>query len=613
MTRIMLTESRTKVVGGNEKDSERMAHGVGRTRLRLRQSIEQNVLDTLVFRGALSRSDMEAAIEDAEDSSIDLESILLDRYQIPKSVFGTALSDFYQCPYLPYDERTVLEPDLLKALSLDYLINNLWLPIARRGPLLDVLINDPNDPDKAWDIRRSFPGANIRYSVGLRRDIEQFLKAAKNQNKSSRLGSILSELVNDVEAVQAIEPATNNVDENDSAIVRLANHIITEADRSGASDIHIEPYADRKDTVVRFRVDGTCFTFMKIPAANRRAIISRLKIMANLDIAERRKPQDGKIRFRLSASRDIELRVATLPTAGGDEDLVLRLLTAKEPMSLEAMEFCPSTLEVIKALSRKPHGLILCVGPTGSGKTTTLHAILKHINTEERKIWTAEDPIEITQDGLRQVQVHQKIGLTFATAMRAFLRADPDVIMIGEMRDKETAEIAIEASLTGHLVLSTLHTNSAVETVVRLLDLGCDPFNFADAMLGVLAQRLCKRICPDCKVIYQPSLQEWDELSQAYGVMSCTPLVNSYGEATRLAFGQGCEACNQSGIRGRIAIHEFLFASEAIKQLIQAKARPLDMLTTAVADGMVTLLQNGIQKVLQGFTTYQHVRAVAMK
>ena len=290
----MQAESKTKVVGANEKDSERSATVVGRIPIRLRQNIEQNVLDSLVFRGAISRSDMEAAIEDAEHSSEDLESILLERYQIPKSVFGMALSDFYQCPYLPYDERTVLDPDLLRTLSLEYLTNHLWLPIARCGSLLDVLTNNPNDPDKAWDIRRSFPGANIRYSVGLRRDIEQFLKVAKSQNKSSRLGSILSELVHDVEAVQAIDPAANIVDENDSAIVRLANHLIIEAERLGASDIHIEPYTDRKDTVVRFRVDGTCFTFMKIPAGNRRAIISRLKSWQTLILRNVANPKMGK-------------------------------------------------------------------------------------------------------------------------------------------------------------------------------------------------------------------------------------------------------------------------------------------------------------------------------
>ena len=239
--------------------------------------------------------------------------------------------------------------------------------------------------------------------------------------------------------------------------------------------------------------------------------------MANLDIAERRKPQDGKIRFKVDKDNEIELRVATLPTSDNNEDVVMRILTAKLQMSLEEMGLAERTVEALKRMADHPYGLILCVGPTGSGKTTTLHAILAYLNTDARKIWTAEDPIEITQDGLRQLQVHPKIGLTFEAALRSFLRADPDVIMIGEMRDKETAEVALEASLTGHLVLSTLHTNSAVETVVRLLDMGCDPFNFADALLGVMAKRLCKRICQECKEPYHPTREEFDELVHSYG------------------------------------------------------------------------------------------------
>jgi type II secretory ATPase GspE/PulE/Tfp pilus assembly ATPase PilB-like protein len=352
---------------------------------------------------------------------------------------------------------------------------------------------------------------------------------------------------------------------------------------------------------------------MRIPGANRRAVVSRIKVMANLDIAERRKPQDGKIKYRLAKDRELELRVATLPTSGQDEDVVLRLLTAKHPMPLDAMEFAPAILQAIQAIAEKPYGMILCVGPTGSGKTTTLHAILKHINTDERKIWTAEDPIEITQDGLRQVQVHPKIGLTFAAAMRAFLRADPDVIMIGEMRDKETADIAIEASLTGHMVLSTLHTNSAVETVTRLLDLGCDSFNFADAMLGVLAQRLCKRICTRCKEAYHPCRQEYDELAQGYGAQAWPTLGVEYHADWRLYRGRGCESCNQTGFKGRVPLHELLFPTENMKQRIQTRSRTAEMLALALEEGMVTLVQDGIRKTLQGLTTYRQVRAVAMK
>ena len=576
-------------------------------------TIEQNVLDALVYRGIISQADVRAAVEESKVCQLDLEAVLIDRYHVPKQALGSALSDFYQCPYLPYDERTVIDSDLLKTLNVDYLKNNLWLPIARRGSLIDILTSDPHDLDKGWDMRRTFPGVTIRYAVGLRRDIEQFLQLAKGQGTSGSIGAILGKLINEIHLEPTIDPVSGGIDENDSAIVRLANQMIAEADRLGASDIHIEPYEDRKDMAVRLRIDGTCFTYMGIPAAYRRAVVSRIKVMANLDIAERRKPQDGKIRYRLGKDREIELRVATLPTAGQDEDVVLRLLTAKQPMPLDSMEFAPAILPAIQTIAEKPYGIILCVGPTGSGKTTTLHAILKHINTDERKIWTAEDPIEITQDGLRQVQIHPKIGLTFATAMRAFLRADPDVIMIGEMRDKETADIAIEASLTGHLVLSTLHTNSAVETVTRLLDLGCDSFNFADAMLGVLAQRLCKRICTQCKEIYHPTRKEYDELVQGYGAQEWSTLGIEYSSEWGLYRGRGCESCNRTGFKGRIPLHELLLPSEGIKQLIQTRSRTVEILTHAMTEGMATLIQDGIRKVLQGFTTYRQVRAVATK
>ncbi|MBK8277599.1 MAG: type II/IV secretion system protein [Nitrospira sp.] len=544
---------------------------------------------------------------------VDLETVLIDKYRVPKPALGSALSEFYQCPYVPYDERTILDPELLKNLSFDYLRRNSWIPMKRQGTVLDIVTNDPHDLEKGLDIRRAFPGTTIRFAVGLRRDIEQYLLVATGQATGGSITDILGELVDEAGSERNAEAERREIDENDSAIVRLANQIIAEAYRLAASDVHIEPYSDRKETAVRFRVDGTCFTYMRIPAAYRRAIVSRLKIMANLDIAERRKPQDGKIRYKLAKDREIELRVATLPTAGNNEDVVLRLLTAKETMPLEAMDFHQGVLQTVKELSEHPYGIFLCVGPTGSGKTTTLHAVLKHINTDERKIWTAEDPIEVTQEGLRQVQVHPKIGFTFASAMRAFLRADPDVIMIGEMRDKETADIAIEASLTGHLVMSTLHTNSAVETVTRLLDMGCDSFNFADAMLGILAMRLCKRICSHCKEEYHPTPQEFDELVQGYGARHWEKLGVTYTEDLRLSRGKGCEVCNQTGFKGRVALHELLVGSEEIKNLIQSRARTSEILAVAMRDGMVTLLQDGIQKVLKGLTTYRQVRAVAVK
>jgi len=423
----------------------------------------------------------------------------------------------------------------------------------------------------------------------------------------------LGELVQDAYQEQSLDVNSDGIDENDSAIVRLANQIIAEAFRHDASDIHIEPYSDRKETAIRFRVDGTCSTYMKIPAIYRRALVSRIKIMSSLDISERRKPQDGKIRFKMGQDREIELRVATLPTAGNNEDIVMRLLSAKDPLPLDAMEFAPATLTKLLEIAEKPHGIILCVGPTGSGKTTTLHALLRHLNTDERKIWTAEDPVEITQEGLRQVQVHPKIGFTFASAMRSFLRADPDVIMIGEMRDRETADVAIEASLTGHLVLSTLHTNGAVETVVRLLDMGCDSFNFADAMQGVLAKRLCKRICVTCKEPYHPTAQEYEKLVHGYGAQAWETLGQSYDENFQVYRGRGCSSCNQTGLKGRVALHELLCGSDELRNLIQNRAKTAEMQSLAAKEGMITLVQDGILKVLAGLTTHEQVRAVAMK
>jgi type II secretory ATPase GspE/PulE/Tfp pilus assembly ATPase PilB-like protein len=407
---------------------------------------------------------------------------------------------------------------------------------------------------------------------------------------------------------------------SDTTLVKLVNKIIVDAVAQRASDIHIEANPSGRNMRVRFRKEGALVTYLEMPSRFRKAMISRLKIMSQLDITERRKPQDGKIEFRRYGPADVELRVATIPTANGLEDVVMRVLVAATPVAIGELGFDAATLETLKRLISRPHGLFLVCGPTGSGKTTTLHSLLAYLNTSERKIWTAEDPIEISQPGLRQVQVNPKIGWTFAGAMRSFMRADPDIIMVGEMRDAETAKMGIEASLTGHLVLSTLHTNSSVESVVRLLDLGMDPFNFADALLGVLGQRLIRQLCAKCKAAYRPSDTELAELALEYcggAASEAGQLVETWRSGRAAAGGthtlyraRGCAACDRTGYMGRMGVYELLVADATVKRLVQGRAPMSEIAAAAAEKGMRTLKQDGIEKVLQGLTDIQQVRTV---
>ncbi len=393
----------------------------------------------------------------------------------------------------------------------------------------------------------------------------------------------------------------------DNVIVRLVHRIFSDAYRRGASDIHIEPNGAEDNTIVRFRIDGDCVVYRELPPASRRALVARMKILAGLDIAERRKPQDGKIRLRLSG-QPVELRVATFPTSRGDEDAVLRILASSKPLPLGQMGLSSRNHREVARILARPYGLILCVGPTGSGKTTTLHSMLGAINTPDMKIWTAEDPVEITQAGLRQMQVNVRAGVTFAAAMRAFLRGDPDVIMVGEMRDEETAGTAVEASLTGHLVLSTLHTNSAPETVVRLIDMGLDPFSFADALVGVLAQRLARGLCKVCRESYRAPPDARAEVAQALGEEALAARLA--GAELMLWRAPGCSACGNTGYKGRIALHELMVTDPALKRLV-ARSAPVDELReAAMASGMTTLLQDGVEKCLAGLTDLRQVLAV---
>lgn len=424
-----------------------------------------------------------------------------------------------------------------------------------------------------------------------------------------------------VDAHDEIEP---QIEQSDNSLVRMINTMIIDAESQGASDIHIETYASKRKVRIRFRKDGILSTYMELPHTYRSALTARIKIMCDLDISERRKPQDGKIDFvRFSAKHRMELRVATIPTLGGAEDVVMRVLSSAKPVELNRLGLSEKNFVGLKEAVSRPYGMVLCVGPTGSGKTTTLHSVLQHLNTPERKIWTAEDPVEITNPDLRQVQVNAKIDWTFAKALRAFLRADPDIVMVGEIRDQETAQVAIEASLTGHLMLSTLHTNSAAETIIRLLDMGMDPFNFADALLGVLAQRLARRLCPECKRVEAADDAFVEELLQDYlrafpeDLRTSPEALRAQWETRFAASGPllryhpvGCPKCNASGYKGRLGLHELLSVDPGVRHLIQTSARPEEIQHAAMRNGHFrTLRQDGIEKVLQGLTSIDEVRA----
>jgi type II secretory ATPase GspE/PulE/Tfp pilus assembly ATPase PilB-like protein len=578
---------------------------------------EHGKFTALIVAGRLSRSDLDEALKQARLQQLPVEEILIKRHHLSKREIGAALGAYYRCAFVEYEEGRVPPKEHVQRISPTYLKANYWIPLAVTENSITVLMDDPRAATKIEDIRRLFPGKVIERCVGFQDDILRYITRVfeKPGTKVSidSLATILGQLDNTAWAEPAEPKEEQLISENDSAVVRLVNQIITEAWKQGASDIHVEPGGSERETRIRFRVDGRCLDYIQIPAAYRRALVSRIKIMAGLDIAEKRKPQDGKIKLQLR-DRILELRVVTIPTAGtSNEDVVMRLLMVERPKSLDELFMTERNHREFCAMLTKPYGLILCVGPTGAGKTTTLHSALNLINKAERKIWTAEDPVEITQPGLRQVQVQPKIGFNFAAAMRAFLRADPDVIMVGEIRDEETAEVAIEASLTGHLVLSTLHTNSAVETITRLLEMGIDPFNFADSLLGVMAQRLARMICSDCRESYEASQEEFALLAHAFGAAEFAEVTVQYGDSFRLYRGRGCASCRGSGYRGRIALHELLVVTDTVKELIHGRVNATQLLELALAEGMTTLVQDGVLKILEGWTDYNQVKAVAMR
>ncbi|HEX9390197.1 MAG TPA: GspE/PulE family protein [Usitatibacteraceae bacterium] len=600
---------------------------------RVRQQIPGQVkskFEYLVVDNVISEGELELATRTARRKNKNVEDILIDEFQVKPASIGGALGKFFGVEYEPFKADRIKPIDLLKNLKKDYAESSNWLPIEDSKAGLLVMTTDPEHVKSSRVVENIFPKLKPVYKVCTGRDftltLNQFFGA--DGMTSEDIGDLLSTMDDDAEAGEIGPDEVSAAADNE--LVKLVNKIIVDAYNQGASDIHIEPLPGKGKTGVRFRKDGTLSNYIEVPSSYRNALTARLKIMCDLDISEKRKPQDGKIMFKKYGPLDIELRVATIPTAGGVEDVVMRILAAGEPIPLDKLGLTSKNKEnLVKAVS-KPYGLFFVCGPTGSGKTTTLHSVLGSLNTPDTKIWTAEDPVEITQKGLRQVQVNRKV-IDFPAVMKAFLRADPDIIMVGEMRDAETTHIGIEASLTGHLVFATLHTNSAPEAITRLLDMGMDPFNFADALIGILAQRLAKRLCK-CKEPYTPDAEElkqfmneytadlrqtepWKKDPQGEAKKLYDYWLKEYGKDGKLTFfrAKGCDVCGGSGYKGRVGLHELMVASEAVKKQVQEKARVADIFVKSVEEGMTTLKMDGMEKVMMGVTDMKQVRAVAIK
>ena len=564
--------------------------------------------DILVTEGLVTRQQVDEALANQQSGrKKKIGQLLVECGLISEDQLLSALSTKFCMRFVSLENITPHQ----KALTAlpGYLIRKLHIfPIEYTDDRLVVATSNPTDSSISNIIRFS-TNQKLELVVATSKDIasatHRYIPEQEDIVKLITRDSAESTVVTEEE-----EPEDPVLNESDSQIVRLCNQILIDAYEKNASDIHFEPGTRNSLLIIRYRTEGFCKVVHRIPSMYKKPLISRLKIISGLDITEHRKPQSGKILLSVKNSK-VEYRVEITPTVSGNEDAVLRVLSGSKTYPLVDMGFSQENLENLKKILIKPFGILLCVGPTGSGKTTTLHSALGYINSPVRKIWTVEDPVEITQPGLRQVQVNPKAGYTFQEALRSFLRADPDVIMIGEMRDSETAKIAIQASLTGHLVLSTLHTNSAPETIVRLTEMGIDPLNFSDALLGILSQRLTLKLCDHCKQSYHPSNDEYTELVDAYGAdWFKSHKMADYTDDFTLMKKVGCERCDSSGYKGRIALHELLMGTEQTKTAIKKQYSATEIKTQSLAENMRSIKMDGISKVFQGITVLSQVLKV---
>jgi type IV pilus assembly protein PilB len=550
----------------------------------------------LIAEGLLTEAQLDAAIVEQAETGKPLGRLLIEQGIITEAELVRTLANQVGLEFIDLSDR-VVDPSVASMVSESLARRYQAIPVAFEDGRLLVAMADPSNVFAVDDIK-AMTGSEVKTVVAT---ASQIIEAIDQLYRMDGDVDAVVQAAADEHAEDADLISLNEVVE-DAPIVKFVNMLITQATQDRASDIHVEP--TEHDLRIRFRIDGVLHEVMRSPRSIQAGVISRLKVMADINIAERRIPQDGRITMKVSG-RGIDLRVATLPTVYG-EKIVLRILDKGQALlRLEELGFLPETLGRFENSYRKPYGTILVTGPTGSGKSTTLYAALNQVNDPDRNIITVEDPVEYRLPGINQVQVHPKAGLTFALALRSILRADPDIILIGEIRDRETANIAVEAALTGHLVLSTLHTNDASSTPQRLVEMGVEPFLVTSALDCIVAQRLARRLCDKCKEAYEPT--------EAELVASGWPLEDATGnEWPTLYKAIGCPACGRTGYRGRFALHEVMPITEEIERLIIAKGSTEDIQKVAIMQGMLRLRDDGLRKVGMGQTCLEEIfRVVA--
>jgi general secretion pathway protein E len=554
--------------------------------------------DVLVEQGWLSPEALEEGLEAQAENGERLGQVLVQQKKITEQELLNALALQLDLEVMESIEDKELRFDLVEQLPIQYLKKHEIFPFQSEDGTLRIAVNDPLDLEVLDDLRILFGQNEIRPVLVPAREILSAINRTYGQanDTTEQIMQDLGEEADSQHLFTELEVGEDLLDETSEApIIKLVNHIFSQAVKSQASDIHIEPY--QQHLQVRFRLDGVLHNVLSPPRRLHAAIVSRIKVMARLDIAEKRLPQDGRTEVKIG-ERLVDVRVSSLPTAFG-ERVVLRLLEKSgKLLSMEEIGLTAAALAEMKRLLHLSHGIILVTGPTGSGKTTSLYAALSSINSPDKNILTIEDPIEYQLDGIGQMQVNPKINLTFVSGLRSMVRQDPDVILVGEIRDRETADIAIHAALTGHLVFSTLHTNDSASAVTRLIDMGIEPFLVSTAVQAIIAQRLVRLLCTHCKEAYEPEEAQWAELRSSREVTG--PIFRA----------DGCEKCLETGYRGRTGIYEFLLMSEAIKGLVLKTSDANQINKVARAEGMANLREDGINKVMEGRTTISEVLRV---